>query len=247
MKIAIIDGNKKNAQLLSKWANNQNNYQVVGNAYCLLSAMELIQKQKPDLIVLNTQLKNASGFDVLELIPNKSTQVILIGSEESEIDNALAFNVFDFMVTPINWYSIQHSINRFKRNQYINESKGTYEQIKPKVKKNSKIGIPSSTGTQYVSIDNIIYLKAESNYSNIYLEGGKSVLVSKILRLFENKLQRSSFVRVHRSYIVNLEKVVERCNGDGGYLVLKNKVKIPVSRNKKKFVMHQLNRHFNSI
>ena len=247
MNIAIIEGNKKSAQQLTQWVKFQHNNHIIGGAICSKSALDLIQKYNPDLILLNTQLKDSSGFDVLEKLVDSSSRVILIGSKESEVLEAKKYNVFDFLAEPINSFSLNHAINRFTQNYNKEDSTQSHEVLKPKMKKNAKIGIPNSTGTQYIPLDNIIYLKAESNYSNIYLEEGKRLLVSKILKLFESKLQKSTFVRVHRSYIVNLEKVIELCNGDGGYLILKNKAKIPVSRTKKKFVMNQLNRHFNSL
>ena len=108
MNIAIIEGNKKSVQQLTQWVKFQNNNHIIGGAICSKSAIDLIHKYNPDLILLNTQLKDSSGFDVLEKLANRSSRVILIGSKESEVLEAKKYNVFDFLaiypsgLTPVN-------------------------------------------------------------------------------------------------------------------------------------------------
>ena len=93
----------------------------------------------------------------------------------------------------------------------------------------------------YVSPENIIYCKADGNYTEIFLKEGKKEMVSKKLKTIEELFNNNMFFRVHNSFLVNIHYIKEFIKGEGQYLVLENQMKIPVSRSKRSTLIDLLN------
>jgi two-component system LytT family response regulator len=103
-----------------------------------------------------------------------------------------------------------------------------------------KIALASKESIEFVDPHQIIYCEANSNYTNVYLVEGRKRVISKTLKDFEEMLVQFDFFRPHNSHLINLSRVKEFIRGDGGYLVMENKMKIPVSKNKKEELMQLL-------
>ena len=114
-------------------------------------------------------------------------------------------------------------------------------QLKHRLDPNSKIGFPSREGTILLDKSNIVYLKANSNYTHIITEKGKNLIISKTLKYVENLLPNNSFLRIHQSYIVNKQFITMLIKHHGTFVQLENDIKLPVSRTKKEHVLHHLN------
>ena len=93
-----------------------------------------------------------------------------------------------------------------------------------------KILFPTSEGVHILASEEIMYLESESNYTTVFLKDGRKIVISKTLKNVEEQLKEYSFLRVHSTYIVNLNEIEKYIRGDGGQLILKNKTSIPVSR-----------------
>ena len=98
---------------------------------------------------------------------------------------------------------------------------------------NSRLAIPSLEGLQFIELSDIIYLQAESNYTNIHLQNKLNIIVSKTLKDFEELLPGSVFLRIHHSYIINKNRVLKYLKGEGGQVIMSNGQALDVSRRKK--------------
>ena len=108
-----------------------------------------------------------------------------------------------------------------------------------------KISIPTTDGMCFVRLDSIICFEADSSYCKVFLDDSKEILVSKPLKFFDDKLRLNvNFIRPHKSFIINMKYVDEYLKEEGGYIKLKNGLKIPISRQKKEDVIRDLQTHF---
>ena len=106
-----------------------------------------------------------------------------------------------------------------------------------KQKEHHRIAIPSMEGLQFVETSDIIYLEAQSNYSSFHLLNNKKITVSKTLKDFEELLPQNIFIRIHHSYIININCIEKYVKGDGGQVLMKNGVMLDVARRKKEEFM----------
>ena len=99
--------------------------------------------------------------------------------------------------------------------------------------------VQNISGFQVLNLQEILYLEGEVNYTKFYLRGGKTILISKTLKEYENLLKEQGFLRVHQSYLINLHHVTQYIKGEGGQVVMSNQQELPVSRRKKSAFLKQ--------
>ncbi len=112
------------------------------------------------------------------------------------------------------------------------------EQIQNRNRGITKIGIPTIEGFELIPADHIVYCEANNNYTHIFLKGKTKIVACRSLKDMEEQLQDfKSFLRVHHSYLVNLNEVTRYIRGDGGYLILADGTNVNVSRGRKDALM----------
>ena len=242
MNVIIIENEKETRESLSKllrlFCTNVNIVGVTDNPF---EGLKIIQNSDPDLIFLDEEMLQSSGALLNLKASKKKFYVVLLTHENPsyEMPGKEAM-VFEYLVKPIDPIALEKCVKDirtlFKRQlcpDYVNTKKGRKGE-------DERIGIPTSKGTLFVSLEQIVFLRANNNYTEIILETGKPLLVSKSLKSFERLLESASFMRVHQSYMINLEKVVELQRTDGGALVLSNNDKVPISRAHKVEIKNRL-------
>ena len=104
----------------------------------------------------------------------------------------------------------------------------------------NKIAIPTIEGLQMVLVENIISCEADRNYTNLFLKNNRKITASRNLKEMEEMLEDYSFIRVHHSYLVNLNEVEKYIRGEGGYLIMSDKSTVDVSRSRKEILLKKL-------
>ena len=207
---------------------------VVDTASTVEEAIEKIDKLKPELIFLDIEMPDGKGFEVLEKSNYKNYQVIFVTAYSDYAIKALRMNALDYITKPVDPDDLTAALAKARENNK-HEKTQNFEYLIESNKKQSfdKVALPTSNGLKYVDLKDIIRLQASSNYTNIFIKSGKSILVSKTLKFFDKTLDESGFIRVHQSHLVNYKHISEFHRGDGSYLVLNNGEKIPVSKSKR--------------
>lgn len=204
---------------------------IVGVSTNCKFGLSLAQKNKVHILFVRS--KNNEYSELVNNLKNADQQLYIVYISE-KIDNKPLETNRTFY---INLKKLEHSL-KILSNQFV------FEELNAK---SNRIGVPSSNGTTYIFTDQIVFCRADNNYTIIYLENGEKIMVSKTLKKFELKLPNDKFLRTHQSYIVNLNKVNQICNKDGGFLTMINNEKIPISRAKIQVVKQQLNILFERI
>ncbi len=209
------------------------NVTVLGEAANIDEALVLIRNNDLDLVFLDVEMPYGNAFDLLDKVGDINFETIFVTAYNQYAIDALNAHASYYLMKPI---SIDELI---KAVDYVTEIKIKEESLQNDVlipKTNSvggKITIPQQDGFEVINTSDILYCKADDNYTEIYLNNNKKKLVSKTLKYFEDALTSTSFARVHKSYLVNVNEVVKYQKGKGGSVVLSNGKEIMVSASKK--------------
>ncbi len=216
---------------------------VLCEADSVENAISLIQTHKPDLVFLDIEMPKANGFQLLEHFKDFSFEVIFVTAYDSYAIKAIRFSAADYILKPINYNDLIVAVNKVARRIQLKEENERVKQLYRNIHQpqNPRIGLPTADRIEFVEVEKIIRCQGEGNYTHIYFEGKKHLFVAKTLVEFEDLLQEYSFIRVHKSHLVNLKHVVAYVKTDGGMLQLSNNDQVAVSRRRKELVQKMLN------
>jgi two-component system LytT family response regulator len=211
--------------------------EVVAEAADVLNALKTIKKFKPELLFLDINLGNGSGFDVLQLSPeSENIKVIFVTAYEEYAIKAFKFSAIDYLVKPVLPDDLIRSCQKVCQDAHLPVNKLQVEvaegSLNPE-EKEKKIVLKTSDALHLVALNEIIHCKSDDNYTLFQLTGGRSVLVSKTLREYEDLLSGHGFVRVHNSHLINQIYISFFDKREGGFIVMKDEARIPVSSRKR--------------
>ena len=233
IRTLIIDDNEKaRVALKSDIEDYCPTIDVINEANGVQSAFKTIIKDKPELIFLDIQMADGTGFDLLEKLQNASAsipKIIFTTAYDQYAINAFKYAALDYLLKPVSADELIRSVNRIKE-----------QTPKQSFDPNNRLAISEKDRIHLLNHKDIIYLEAEKNYTTIYSTDEKKIIASKNLKHFEEKLQNSSFIRVHHAYLVNVEHIIEFVKTEGNHIILDNKIQLPVSVRKKDEVIARL-------
>lgn len=210
--------------------------ELSGTAKSPLEAIKLINQLHPDLVFLDIEMPNGTGFDILEAIPQRNFDVVFVTAYNHYALKAIKFSAADYVLKPIDIEEIIQTVNRIvqRRNQtgFVPPDLNTL-LMNMNQSSQKKIAVPASNGTEFISIDEILYITADRSYSEIFLTEKRNLFVSKSLSELEMLLPPDSFCRIHKSHTVNLGFVKKHIKTDGGMAELTDGTKLYIARNKK--------------
>ena len=230
----IVEDEAKSREILKNYLSKYcPNVSVLGEAANVDEALVLIRNHELDLIFLDVEMPYGNAFDLLDKVGDRSFETVFVTAYDHYAIEALNAHASYYLMNPI---SIDDLI---KAVDYVVEIKQKENALQDQVlipktsMVNGKITIPQLDGFEIIETANILYCKADDNYTEIYLNNNKKKLVSKTLKYFEDALTDSGFARVHKSYLVNVNEVIKYVKGKGGSVVLSNGKQIMVSASKK--------------
>ena len=215
---------------LSKYCEN---ITVVGEAASIQEALQLINGNEPDLVFLDVEMPYGNAFDLLDQLPDRNFETVFVTAYNQYAMDALNNHAAYYLMKPINIDELIKAVDyvvEIKTKETALEDKVLNAQL-PRVE--GKITLPQQDGFQVLNVADILYCKADDNYTEIHLEK-KKILVSKTLKYFEEALSRFPFARIHKSYLVNVNEVIKYKKGKGGSVVVSNGRELLVSASKKK-------------
>jgi two-component system LytT family response regulator len=206
---------------------------LIGEAATIDQGLELIKNNALDVVFLDVEMPFGNAFDLLDKVPNRSFETIFVTAYNKYAMDALNHHAAYYLMKPINIDELIKAINYVKEIRKKETELGD-RILKSKLKKaDGKITLPQQDGFQVLNVADILYCKADDNYTEIYLEN-KKYLASKTLKYFEEALSEFPFARIHKSYLVNVNEVVKYNRGKGGSVVITNGKELLVSASKKR-------------
>ena len=235
MKAILIDdeiSNLENLQTLLEKHCPQ--LSVVATAQNVSDAVDAIEKHLADLVFLDIQMGEQTGFDVLKQLPTRNFEVIFVTAYDQYGIQAVKFAALDYLLKPIDIDELMNAVNKatHKLAAQIQTSQLDFllQQLKKPETNVSKIALQMQSEIRYVALSEIIRCEADNTYTHFFLSGGEKILVSKSLKEYADLLRPKGFLRTHQSHLVNPKYVKSWLKEDGGILLLMSGEKIPISK-----------------
>ena len=242
--IAIIIDDEKRARVSLALLLQEYCPQITVVAECenLPEGVKAIRKFQPDLVLLDIEMPGHSGLELLDFFDENDVNfsIIFTTAYNEYALQAFKFSAVDYLLKPINPEQLTEAIARLEKQKQKVEN---YKLLKETINQDSltKIAVPSGNTLIFIDTTKISHIKGEGAYSEVFCNNGTKHLVSRNLKNFEDILCLDSrFMRVHKSYIVNFEKVVAYNKSDGGSLELENGIHIPVSQDKAQIILDRI-------
>jgi len=217
--------------------------QVIGQCDSAEKGIEAIKKLKPDLVFLDIEMPHMNGFEMLEKFSEINFAVVFTTGYDQYAIKAFRFSALDYLLKPIDHEELRKAVQ--KVNQHLQHPlPQQLEILLQKIHSQSpmitKVALPTMEGLQMIPVESIISCASDRNYTVLFLKNKQKITVSKILKEIEELLVEYSFLRVHHSFIVNLNEITRYVKGEGGYLVMSDGSSIDVSRSRKDILLQKL-------
>jgi len=205
---------------------------LVGEASSIKTGLIAIREKSPDLLLLDIKLDDGTGFDLLNQIENVNFKVIFVTAYEEFAIRAFEFSAIDYILKPVNPEKLVNAVRRtaeLKHKEFSTQLDALKENIRNSGGLNKKIVLKSLESIFLLNIDDIINCGSDGSYTVFETTRGQKIVISKVLKEYDKLLSGSGFLRIHRSHLINLKHITRFDKQDGGYVVMTNGNKIPVS------------------
>ncbi len=247
LKTIIVEDESRGRNALRALLLSNSSIKFIGEASNVDEAKVLIETNEPDLVLLDIEMPYKNGFDLLAELPNRKFDVIFTTAYDTYAIKAIKFSAMDYLLKPIDpeelILAIEKTIEKRSKNDYKpqNQINNLLENLRTINLQNLKLSLPTSDGSLFLSIDEIIRFESDASYTRFFiLNEQKPILVSKTLKDYDDILQDYGFCRVHHSRVINLKHIKKYIKGEGGIAVMIDGSEVEISRRKKESFLKML-------
>ncbi|MEO1517525.1 MAG: LytTR family DNA-binding domain-containing protein [Bacteroidota bacterium] len=241
LKVVIIDDEQNSRDFLD-FALHQFNQQVkvVGQAEDVDTGVHTIRKHQPDLVFLDIEMPGGNGFDILEQCQDIPFRVVVVTGYDQYAIKAIKYSALDYLLKPVNLRELTIAIERVRQTDRLTTHQ-QYQLLKDQLNKplrpHNQLILSGSKGYKLLHLDQINYVEADGNYARFHLSNGQSQLAIHHMGYYEALLPSNQFFRIHKSYLINIQNVVQYLAGRGGKVQMQSEAVLPVAiRRKTEFV-----------
>ncbi|MFT5168941.1 MAG: two-component system LytT family response regulator [Saprospiraceae bacterium] len=244
IKAIIIDDIPQAIELLKGDLENYcPDVEVIGDAPSVVAGTKLLKQLKPDIVFLDIELQDGTGFDILEILGDIPFKIIFTTASDEHAIKAFRFSAIDYLLKPINPEELQEAVAKFKDSK--GDSKESIDLLLDNVKERKgprKLALHTLDKIQVAEINEIVRCESSGNYTTFYFADKQKILVTRTLKEYEKLLEEYGFIRVHQSHLINGNHIKEYIKTEGGYLVMKDGSHVSVSIRKKPMLVKLLDR-----
>ncbi len=236
MKVLIIDDEKRTRDMIAKMIDSFGfDIECFPIGENVQSGIQAIHEIQPDLVMLDIQMPDGTGFDLLNSLEERNFEVIFVTAFEEYALKAIKFSALDYVLKPIDSDELRRSLTKAIETIDKRVDSKQLETLNHNIQSSTrkKLVLKTHESVHIVDLDNIIRCEADRNYTSFFLNDGKKILVSKTLKEYETLLSGSQFYRVQQSHLVNLNYVNRFDKKNGGSVVMKDGSEVPLSPAKK--------------
>lgn len=211
---------------------------IVGHASTVKEALTGIEEKQPQLVFLDVQMQNETGFDLLDKLNTINFELIFTTAHSEFAVKAFRYSALDYLIKPIDASELESAVKRARKTMQRNSS--TSEQVQlltqhldGSKKIPDKIAIPTPEGLMFVQVHDIIYCQGLGNYTEFFLLNEQKIISSHTLKQYEELLSDHLFFRAHKSFLINLSHIKKYLRGEGGTAVMSNGHEIEIARRNK--------------
>lgn len=215
--------------------------QVMERCMSAKQGLMAIGKHNPALVFLDIEMPAMNGFELLEQFTEIPFAIIFTTSYDQYAIKAIRFSALDYLLKPIDPKELIAAVHKVEMQKHLPSAEQfqmLMNQIKNKETGFHKIAVPTAEGFELIPADQLVRCEADDNYTHLFLKNKTKIIACRTLKEMEEHLESfSSFIRVHHSYLVNLNEVTKYVRGEGGYLVMNDGSTVNVSRSRKEALM----------
>lgn len=251
MKAVIVDDEQAALTTLEKKINlYSSSIKVVALANSAKEGLQAIHKHKPDIVFLDIEMPWMNGFEMLECIGDQiDFDVVFVTAYDQYAIKAFKAKAIDYLLKPVDKEDLVECIQRLQngKSEFTKRTISDLKELMDKPSAAERILIHGIDTIEVLSKKDIKYCQADSNYSYIYTNENRKITASKTLTSLEQELDPNLHIRIHRSYIINLNDIKQFSTSDGYEVVLKTGERLPVSRRKKDILLEALSKSSDSL
>ena len=240
IRAIIVDDDHFSAELIKRvTADFCPNVSILATAATVKEGVAAINEHEPDLVLLDIKLPDGSGFDLIKHFNKPDFRVIFISGYMEYAIKGYKFGAVDYILKPIDDEALALAINRAGDLIRFEEKlkwKAMDENLRM-LNKTDKMLLKTSEKVHIINIEDIIRIEADGNYSTFHMEDGRKILVSKPIREYEELLIDKGFFRIHKTHIINIQKLSYFDKMDGGDVIMTDGSVVPVATRKKDMLL----------
>lgn len=239
MKAILVDDEPDGIRTLQKMLElHCPDVQVAATCSNAVTAKQHILETDPDVVFLDIQMPGKSGLDLLMELAAKEFEVIFVTAHNEYMLQALQYSAADYLLKPVDEDRLIEAVQRVKTRLEAGKKADHRSALLHNLTKTGnpsemRLCLPTLKGFIVLKLEDILYCEAERSYTVFHLDGNRTVTVSKPLLEYDQILTDTSFLRIHKSFLINLHHVKEYYRGEGGTVIMTNNAEIEVSRRKK--------------
>jgi two-component system LytT family response regulator len=242
LKAIIIDDETSSRNVLRDYISKYcSDVQVLAEANSVQTAIPIVRKHNPDILFLDVEMPMGNGFDLLEELSDLSFETVFVTAFDSYAIQALNYSAAYYLLKPVSIDELVAAVEKIKQEREKNipafHTRVLLENIHVSAKQHRKIVLPLLDGFEVVRVSEIVSCEANDNFTNFFFTSGPKKMICRTLKFYEDLLEESGFLRVHKSHVINLDQVVKYTRGKGGQVTLSNGNVIPVSAQKKDLLL----------
>jgi two-component system, LytTR family, response regulator len=215
--------------------------QILDRCSSAKAGLLAIKQKSPNLVFLDIEMPVMNGFELLEHFHEIPFAVIFTTSYDQYAIKAIHFSALDYLLKPIDpkeLVAAVQKVQRLKSLPSLEQFQVLLNHVQNKGSNFTRMAVPTTEGYELIDTEDIMRCEADDNYTHIYLKNKNKVIACRTLKEVEAQLQGySSFIRVHHSYIVNLNEVKKYVRGEGGYVIMSDNSTVNVSRSRKEALL----------
>lgn len=217
---------------------------IIGQADSVASGIKLIQQLAPDLVFLDVEMADGTGFDLLQKLSPISFKVIFITGYEDFAIRAFRFSAIDYLLKPLDRQELMEAVKKAEdllgKEVFDMKLHNLFSNLE-RPKNLQKLILKTSDKIYSINIQDIVNCESDKNYTTFYFINAPKLVVSTNLKEYETLLTPHNFFRTHKSHLINMAYFDHFIKSEGGNtIVMKNKSAIPLSVRKKEEFMELL-------
>lgn len=244
IRVILIDDEKHFINTLRAICTSIPDIEILAEARSVSEGVTVIENHKPDLVFLDVEMDDGTGFDLLRKLKNIDFQVIFITAHDRYAIEAFKFSAQNYLLKPLISTDFFNAIEKVRellgKERITKQLEALMHNMQSLSRDNKKIVLKESEAIHIVNIDEILWCTAEGSYCTFVLSDKRKITISRNLREYDELLSSSGFFRIHRSYLVNLNKVKKFDKTEGGSLILDDGSSLPVSVRKREDLLKAL-------
>jgi two-component system LytT family response regulator len=221
--------------------------EVCGKANNVKDGVQLIKEIKPELVFLDVEMPNGTGFDLLTYFPEKNFDVVFITAFNHYAIKAIKFSAVDYILKPINISEFIEAVKRVIHKRTTNSIMGkeNFEALLENIRSAhpTRLVIHTADGREFLNPKDLIRIEADRSYSWFHINNRHKILVSRHLKEFQDLLNDRNFFRPHNSHLINLDFVKKYVRHEGGYIEMSDGSQVPISRSRKDLFLAQMSKY----